>query len=607
MKAWAGVADFSSQAVGAMDTLVKLSDWLKKPVTLTDDMLSASATLTAEYTRLWWAIQQALIAITPPTEDEQANVKAWSGVADFTSQALSMMDSIVKLSDWLKKPSELTGEMREAVTTLAVNWTQLWWTIQQALELMVPPTEAEAANVKAWSGIADFTNQALSMIDTLAKLSDFVKKPAELTADMKDAAVTLAVNWTQLWWTIQQALELIPPPTEAEEANVKAWAGVSDFASQALGMIDTLKKLDDFLKKPSELTAEMKTAAAALAVEFTELWWTIQRALEGITPPTDLEQAGVKAWSAVADAFGIIDKTLSTIKSLMEFSFTTKVGDTSVTQTGIPAVATIQQRVKDALAVGVMMLQAIVTAAQDPTLANDLTTAAQEASAALAKVAGDAFTVIGGVLSTVKSLFEFGVTSAPGFVQLQGGNNIWSTGSFSAGIPDATAVTAKVTALMAALKAIVDEVKNGVANIALGEDPAALQAKLGQVLAIVSTAAALVKAAQDMAAGGTGKFALSISIAVAFAIPDLAAEIAKINVPVIHIPVVWDVPPLATGNSGSASVSGAPGNSGSGYVSGAPGNSGSGSVTSITVNQYVSPQIAADPAGTIIQLKGLYA
>jgi hypothetical protein len=30
-------------------------------------------------------------------------------------------------------------------------------------------------------------------------------------------------------------------------------------------------------------------------------------------------------------------------------------------------------------------------------------------------------------------------------------------------------------------------------------------------------------------------------------------------------------------------------------------------VTSITVNQYVSPQIAADPAGTIIQLKGLYA
>ena len=607
VKAWAGVADFSSQAVGAMDTLVKLSDWLKKPVTLTDDMLSASATLTAEYTRLWWAIQQALIAITPPTEDEQANVKAWSGVADFTSQALSMMDSIVKLSDWLKKPSELTGEMREAVTTLAVNWTQLWWTIQQALELMVPPTEAEAANVKAWSGIADFTNQALSMIDTLAKLSDFVKKPAELTADMKDAAVTLAVNWTQLWWTIQQALELIPPPTEAEEANVKAWAGVSDFASQALGMIDTLKKLDDFLKKPSELTAEMKTAAAALAVEFTELWWTIQGALEGITPPTDLEQAGVKAWSAVADAFGIIDKTLSTIKSLMEFSFTTKVGDTSVTQTGIPAVATIQQRVKDALAVGVMMLQAIVTAAQDPTLANDLTTAAQEASAALAKVAGDAFTVIGGVLSTVKSLFEFGVTSAPGFVQLQGGNNIWSTGSFSAGIPDATAVTAKVTALMAALKAIVDEVKNGVANIALGEDPAALQAKLGQVLAIVSTAAALVKAAQDMAAGGTGKFALSISIAVAFAIPDLAAEIAKINVPVIHIPVVWDVPPLATGNSGSASVSGAPGNSGSGYVSGAPGNSGSGSVTSITVNQYVSPQIAADPAGTIIQLKGLYA
>lgn len=593
VKAWASVADFSSQAVGAMDTLVKLSDWLKKPVALTDDMLTAAATLATEWTQLWFAIRDALAVITPPTEDEQANVKAWAGVADFTSQALSMTDSIVKLSDWLKKPSELTNEMIAAAAGLAVDWTRLWWAIQQALDAITPPTELEQANVKAWSGVSDFTSQALSLIDTLPKLADFLAKPMVLTSNMQQAAGQLAQQWTQLWWTIQEVLANITPPTEAQEANVKAWAGVADFTGQALGMIDTLTKLSDFLKKPLALTGAMKNAAARLAVEYTELWKVIADALNEVAPPTDVQEAAVKAWASVSDAFGIIDKTLSTIKNLMEFYWTDKAttsGGTDIINKGLPAAAAVQSRVKAALGNAVMMMQEIVKAATDPALQADLTQAAQDATDALNKVAGNAFTVINGVLSTVKSLFEFGTSNGPGWVQQQGGNNIWSTGSFTPGIPSADAVKGKVDGLMAALKAIVDSVNAGATNINIGADPAALQEKLSTVEALVTSIANIVAKVQSIA-GATGFTNFSMRIALAFDIPDINAELARLVVNPLHVPVMLD----CAGGYGLSAAAAMTTNYNTTY-----------NTANTTINQQVTGGVATATAQTALTMGALF-
>ena len=570
-KAWAGVSDFSSQALGMMDSIVKLSEWLKKPAEYTDAMGTAAATLAVDWTRLWEAIRAALASITPPTEDEQANVKAWAGVADFTGQALGMMDSIVKLGDWLKKPSEYTDAMGTAAATLATDWTRLWWAIQGALKSIVPPTEAEEANVKAWSGVADFTSQATGLMDTLVKLRDWVKKPTDLTTEMQAAAAKLAQEWTALWWSIQGVLKSITPPTEAQEANVKAWAGVSDFSSQALGMMDSITKLDEWLKKPLTLTPAMKTAAAQLAVEFTDLWKTIADALNGITAPTDVQEAAVKAWASVSDAFSIVSNTLDLIKKLVEFNIQKMVGDQTITTYAIPTTAQVKPLLDAAILHAVAFLKAIVTAAESSDLKSSLDKAAQDATKALNDVASNAFSVINGVLGTLKSLFEFKVENGPGMVNAGQGNYIWTSGSSTPGIPGAGDVTAKVTQLMDALKAIVEAVRTGVSNVSLGEDPAALQTKLAQIEGVLSSAANIVAKAQQVMGGGNGNIALAIHIAAVFDIPDLAAAIANLTVPTIHIPVVFDLPDGTTiggsGTSGSGTTNGSAspgGTSGSG-------------------------------------------
>ena len=554
VKAWAGVADFTNQALSMMDIIVKLQDWLKKPAELTPQMKAAAATLAREWTELWWAIQDALNGITPPTEAQGANVKAWSGVSDFTGQALGMMDVIVKLSDWLKKPATLSLEMRGAAAVLAQEWTELWWSIQQALASIMPPTEAEQANVKAWSGVADFTSQALSMMDSLKKLAEWVKAPTMLTSSMQQAAGILAQEYTQLWRIIQEALDGIRPPTELEQANTKAWAGVADFAGQALSMMDSLKKLDEWLKKPLTLTDAMKTAAGNLAVQFTQLWRVIQVALDGITPPTELEQAGVEAWSKVADAFSIITKVLDVTKQLMEFAWQTPGAESGAApNTGIPAAAVVKSKVQAAINLAVMMLKEIVKAAEDPTLKSQIDQAAQDATKALNDVAGNAFSVIGGVLGVVKSLFEFGVTNPAGWIQQQGGNNIWAQSSFTAGIPDASAIGAKVRQLMAALQAILTEVRTGAANIDIGTDPAALQTKLSTVEAVITAIASIVAKVQSIAgATTTGAQNFSLRIALAFDIPDINAELAALVINPLVVPVLFE--PVGTSGTGNASA-----------------------------------------------------
>ena len=554
VKAWSDVGDFAGQALGVMDSLVKLQDWLKKPAELTPQMKAAAATLAREWTELWWAIQDALNGITPPTEAQGANVKAWSGVSDFTGQALGMMDVIVKLSDWLKKPATLSLEMRGAAAVLAQEWTELWWSIQQALASIMPPTEAEQANVKAWSGVADFTSQALSMMDSLKKLAEWVKAPTMLTSSMQQAAGILAQEYTQLWRIIQEALDGIRPPTELEQANTKAWAGVADFAGQALGMMDSLKKLDEWLKKPLTLTDAMKTAAGNLAVQFTQLWRVIQVALDGITPPTELEQAGVEAWSKVADAFSIITKVLDVTKQLMEFAWQTPGAESGAApNTGIPAAAVVKSKVQAAINLAVMMLKEIVKAAEDPTLKSQIDQAAQDATKALNDVAGNAFSVIGGVLGVVKSLFEFGVTNPAGWIQQQGGNNIWAQSSFTAGIPDASAIGAKVRQLMAALQAILTEVRTGAANIDIGTDPAALQTKLSTVEAVITAIASIVAKVQSIAgATTTGAQNFSLRIALAFDIPDINAELAALVINPLVVPVLFE--PVGTSGTGNASA-----------------------------------------------------
>lgn len=237
---------------------------------------------------------------------------------------------------------------------------------------------------------------------------------------------------------------------------------------------------------------------------------------------------------------------------------------------------------------------AVSTAAHDAGISEAMATAAKD----LLDVAGSGMDALGKAMATIKSLFEFKIENGPGWLQMQGGNNIWSTGSSTPGIPDASAVTAKVTQLMTALKAIVDSIKAGVTSIDLGADPATLQAKLAGILSIVQSAAALIQAVHDLVGTtGNGKLNLSIAIAVAFNIPSLSDEIAKIPVPTIHVPVVYDLPDGSTvGNSGGG---------GTDTLTKASGNSGSG--TTITNNVNVNLSTAAGLTGTLALLTNMAA
>ena len=542
---------------GVVSILKTLSDWVKAPIQLTQDMTTSVTTLGTYLQTLWIAWATVVRAFSPSDASIKA-AEAWQKAAGLFAPLTQLTGLLGQLRDWVKAPIPLTEQMTTALTTLGM-YLQLLWITWATVVRTFSPTQASMDAAEAWGKAAGLFVDLSRFTDFLAQLRDWVKAPIALTSQMDAGLRTLGMSLQLLWVTWATVLHTFTP-SEASLTAVAAWNKAAGLFADLSRFTEFLAKLRDWTKEPVYLTSQMDTQLRNLGMALQLLWLTWATTMHTFAP-TEASLAAAEAWGKAAGLFAPLSQLMDALRSLNDW-----------TKKPVEYTAAIQTSVVNLLSALKDMTGKIISTAQSAGISESM----QKAADALMAVAGPGLDVLQKAMSTIKSLFEFKIENGPGWVQEQGGNNIWSTGSSTPGIPGAEGVKAKVDQLMAAVASIVTSIKAGLSSISLGEDTEALKTKLADILSIVSNASELVKKAQDIATGG-GAVALSISIAADFKIADLSAEVAKIPIPTIHIPVVFDLPGSGGGNNGSTSVGG--GNTNGGSITSGGGNTNNGSVS----------------------------
>lgn len=463
-----------------------------------------------------------------------------------TGNSYTIVDALDKLSRW-------AVYIGEAFVLIASNTT-----------LISVPDSAKAVQ----EALSAATSSIKDVLDTFKAIAenkaDIPEPPANGQApDPATSGLLGSLDRLLRWgkWMGEQFASISSNTTLSED-QAKVISTVAGAVGSAAGAVkdalDTIQALDKNTADIPDVPASGSNNGLSLAINKLMAWakWMAEQfalTVSNVSISDDIAKSAASVADMVGKAASSIKDALDTIRTVLEFSWTEKTGVKDfpdIVHTGIPTVASTSSIVKAAIDQAVAIMKQFEDAAKDPALQSYLTKASQDAVTALSTLTTKATDAIKSVLGVLKDLLEFRIENGPGWIQEQGGNNIWSTGSSTPGIPTADAVRTKVDQLVEALKSIVDGIKAGINGIDLGGDAADLQRRIAAILGIVESAAALIKAVHDLVGTtGNGKLNLDIHIAVAFDIPDLAEDLAKIAVPTIHIPIVWDVPPLPDGSS----------------------------------------------------------
>ena len=577
---WVKAAGPVTALAGLMDFLHKLYDYVPESVGLTLQMEATFQYLAIVLKTLWVDLKAGLGSATPPTEAELGNVEAWTKTAGPIIALAGLMDFLHKLYDYVPESVGLTLQMEATFQYLAIALKQLWVDLKAGLGAASPPTESELGNAQDWVKAAGPVTALAGIMDFLRKLYDYAQDPIALSQEMRTQAGNLAAALKTLWGDLSAALA-DAAPTDAIIANSEQWGRANSGLTSLSGIMDYLKRLRDWAKDPIALSQEMRTELGNLVTALKTLWGDLTTALSSAAPSDD-DVARMEGWNKAAQALSPLSQLMDTLKKLDEW---TRAPVTYSAQIGAQ-VGNLMAALKD-------MARQFVQAAQNANIDQDM----QDAATALADVGGKGLDMIGKTLGALKDLFEFNIQSEPGWVQQPGGNNVWSPGGTQTGVPGAEAVRGKVDQLMAGLKSVLDGVKAGLASLPTDIDTSALakvQGVVESVSAITSSihdlmtnmpqqqntpfgqtvaayfnllveavrqlsaglatvdagaAAGVVAMLQDLAEAMTALASVGAAhVSLSFSIPDLAAEIEAIPVPIIHIPIVWDVPPMPSGS-----------------------------------------------------------
>ncbi len=303
-QAWASAAGPVTGLAGLMDFLKKLSEFTKEPTYLSGLMRAQFYTLGIELQLLWADLELALGEATPPTEGALKAAQAWSSAAGPITGLAGLMDFLKKLYDFAKEPVILSGLMRAQFYTLGVELQLLWIDFETALGDATPPTDAALKAAQQWSSAASPVTGLGGLMDFLKKLKDWTKEPVFLSQEMRNEFQTLGTNLKSLWADLTTALGTDAGPTEAEQKIAETWNKAAGLLSPLSTVMDTLKKLDEWMKAPIAYTGKMRGQVQAL---FAALVSIVQDFIAAATDPTltqELTAEAQKAAEALSTTFG---------------------------------------------------------------------------------------------------------------------------------------------------------------------------------------------------------------------------------------------------------------------------------------------------------------
>ena len=515
------------KAAGLFGTFTQFADFLAKLKTYANDavgLASGSETelnrLTMALTILWVDVATAFHAFHP-TDESLTSVEAWQKAAGLFNTFTQFADFLSKLKVLANDAIGLSAGSETELKRLTDALTILWVDVATAFHAF-HPTDASLESVGAWQKAAGLFSTFTQFADFLGKLKDFANGAIGLAAGSEDELTRLADALKTLWGDLTRALLSTTPPTDDQIKIAEQWNKANAGLTSLSGVMDYLKKLSDWTKSPIQLSQDMQTQLGNLAAALKTLWTDLSNVLRDTAPPSSDELDKMGEWGKAASALSPFSSVMDMLKKLSDW-----------TKEPIAYTSKIKGEVASLIAALQDMAQQFANAAST----SGITDVMQKAADDMASTATKAMDSIGKALDLVGKLASGDFLTGQGSLWVNTHTN--ETASGWQKLEDA------IQPIIHSIVGIVQQMSGAVDDLGT-IDLSALQTKLGEISTLLDDASALITKAQHVASGGSGAFNVSIHIAVAFDIPDLAPKIDAIVVPDKHLTTVFDIQDLAS-------------------------------------------------------------
>ena len=308
VQAWADASGLFSALTDTMGFLVDMRDWLKAPVTLTNQMTSEAGRLATDLTLLFYAMRDGIGKAKPAG---LAAVQAWADASRLFSTLTDTMGFLVDLRDWLKAPVALTGAMLSQVTALAADLTLIFYAMRDGIGKAKP---AGLAAIQAWQDASGLFSTLTDTMGFLRDLADWLKTPVALTGGMLSQVTTLAADLVLIFYAMRDGIGKAKP---AGLAALQAWQDVGNLFGMLTDTMGFLADMRDFLKEPVVLTSQMLAQATTLAADLVLLFYAIR---DGIGKAKPAGLVAVQAWQEVSGIFSTLTDTMGFLADLRDWT-----------------------------------------------------------------------------------------------------------------------------------------------------------------------------------------------------------------------------------------------------------------------------------------------